>query len=137
MYHAASVTTATSPMRIGVASLASSPAGSVNAVKAAKVDKTVDAAHPSAVQRAAPSAPSSTQPNLPLGLLLTVNRPSASDAPASGDYADLENALRAGNLASAQQAYVRLQNDLVLAHPTQTASGSAVAATSASLDVVA
>jgi hypothetical protein len=68
---------------------------------------------------------------------LTINRPSANDAPASADYANLEDALRAGNLASAQQAYVRLQSDLLLAHPTQTALGSAVAATSAGLNVVA
>jgi len=138
MYHAASVATVTSPTRIGVAALAGSPAGSINAVKEVKA---ANAAHPSAVPRLVPSAPatapSPVQPNLPLGLLLTVNRPSANDAPASADYADMELALRAGNVASAQQAYVRLQSDLLLAHPTQTATGSAISPTNAGLNVVA
>jgi len=139
--HAANVATVTSPNRIGVATMSSVPAVSVNAVKTAK---STGAVLPSAVVQPAPNAPSTTQPNLPLGLLLTVNRPTVNDAPASADYADLQSALRTGNLASAQQAYLRLQSDLILAHPTQTATGngvtpaaSPVAATGSGLNVVA
>jgi hypothetical protein len=46
---------------------------------------------------------------------LSVNRPASQDIQASSDYDTMQNALRSNNLTAAQQAYLRLQNDLVLA----------------------
>jgi hypothetical protein len=54
---------------------------------------------------------------MPLGVLLTVSRPAAGNLLAGEDYSNLENELRSGNLAGAQQAYLRLQSDLMLPVP--------------------
>jgi hypothetical protein len=51
---------------------------------------------------------------VPLGVLQTVSAPASSDMVASLDYHDMRMALQSGNLATAQQAYLRLQGDLNL-----------------------
>jgi hypothetical protein len=66
-------------------------------------------------------APSGSQ-TLPLGLLMSVSQPSGSNFQAGVDYAELRNALRSDNLAAAQQAYTRLQSDLLLVNPSNSAA---------------
>jgi hypothetical protein len=73
---------------------------------------------------AAQPLPAAAQTNLPLGLLQSVNQPPANNATASLDYHDLRIALQSGNLAAAQQAYLRLQNDLTLPYPTLTGTAT-------------
>lgn len=51
--------------------------------------------------------------SVPLGILLAVPQPSASNTLATSDYHQLHLDLVTDNLAAAQQAYLRLQNDLV------------------------
>lgn len=64
----------------------------------------------------AQTPPANTQPGLPLGFLLSVSRPASSNTVANTDYLDMQNALHSGNLAAAQQAYLRLQTDLLAAY---------------------
>jgi hypothetical protein len=70
-------------------------------------------------------------------MLLTVTRPATSSTLAGTDYADLQNALRTGNIAVAQQAYIRLQNDLLLTQPAQAAAASSVTPIGGSLNEAA
>jgi len=134
MYGAVSVAAVTSPNRIGAAALSSAPTG---AAAAAKVVKVTGAGRLAGGSAAAHATTATTQPNLPLGLLLSTARPSATNSSAGTDYADLQNALRAGNLSAAQQAYRRLQNDLLLALPTRVASESTAASSGGGLNTVA
>jgi hypothetical protein len=67
----------------------------------------------SAAQNSQPSAPQS----LPFGLLESASQPSANNVQASLDYDDLRTALTSGNLTAAQQAYLRMQSDLLMSHP--------------------
>lgn len=71
------------------------------------------------------SSASSVNPQLPLGLLLSVSPPPSSNASASSDYVAMQDALRTNNLPAAQQAYQRLQSDLTL-DPAALAATSAV-----------
>jgi hypothetical protein len=76
----------------------------------------------SASPAAAQSTASAGAANVPLGLMLSVSEPSASNKLATADYQDLRNALLSGSVATAQQAYLRLQTDLLMM--TSTASGT-------------
>ena len=68
---------------------------------------------------AKPSQPATTSdPNLPFGLLQSATQPPASNAQASLDYDDLRLAMQSGNRTAAQQAYLRLQTDLSLSLPS-------------------
>jgi hypothetical protein len=75
--------------------------------------------------------PVGAQTAIPLGVLLSVSRPPSSESMASTDYQAMELALRADNIAGAQQAYQRLQNDLVLAQTSDAGTSSASAPNSA------
>lgn len=135
MQHAvANVASVTSPLKIGFMALPASP---VAATMPAKSTPKAMAARATTISTAPPSDAAGTQPSIPLGLLMAVQRPSADNATASTDYAALANALRSGNLASAQQAYRRLQNDLLLAGATLTASNNASAHAASRLNVTA
>jgi hypothetical protein len=67
------------------------------------------------------------QQTVPLCLLLSASQPPANDIQAIFDYHDLRTALQSGNLTVAQQAYQRLQNDLMMADPAATAIGTPTA----------
>lgn len=136
MHSAASVTSVTSPIRIGAAfrvSLASSTVKTVQSVKVGANSRPSTRAN----LPTAPSARSTMSSSLPLGMLLTVTRPATSSTLAGTDYADLQNALRTGNIAVAQQAYIRLQNDLLLTQPAQAAAASSVTPIGGSLNEAA
>jgi hypothetical protein len=57
-------------------------------------------------------------------LLLSVGQPSAGNVVASLDYQHMRMALNSGNLVAAQQAYLRLQSDLLLSSPAQAATAN-------------
>lgn len=59
-------------------------------------------------------AAAATQKDLPLGLLQSVSKPDTKNGQATLDYQTLRLALESGNMTAAQQAYLRLQNDLSL-----------------------
>ena len=71
-----------------------------------------------------PGPLSSTLHDVPLGTLMAVNEPSSGNARAALDYQELRIALESNNLAAAQKAYANLQNDLMLANPTQPTTGN-------------
>ena len=136
MHNAASVAAVTSPSRIGVASRVSRTVGLVNSGQSVKA---LGAVRASAGLPSSQNVPVTTSANgnVPLGLLLSVNRPSGANVQASTAYADLETDLRTGNLAAAQQAYLRLQSDLLLTSPAPAAAASAAAAPGGQLNTVA
>jgi hypothetical protein len=68
---------------------------------------------------------------------MSVSRPTTNNTEATADYQDLQSALRIGNLAVAQQAYVRLQSDLVLAQSAPAAAGITAGGASAVLNATA
>lgn len=106
---------------------------------AAAVSAAQSAAQSAATQStsAAATENSENNPNLPLGLLLSVSPPSAGNTSASSDYVVLQDALRSGNLAAAQQAYMRLQDDLQLDGAKAALTAAATATKSNPLDVTA
>ena len=59
-----------------------------------------------------------------MGLLESVTQPAASNAQAALDYHDLRTNLDSGNLAAAQQAYLRLQTDLLVGNSAQGNTGA-------------
>jgi hypothetical protein len=97
----------------------SSPTNAVEAVKAGS------RAPKSGIVPPAQTAPTVPQQNVPLGLLLTISPPTANNIQATADYKLLRGALQSGNLTGAQQAYLRLQSDVLLAYPTQSAPQTA------------
>lgn len=121
------------------ASFWSSAAGAVtqaaglDAVQPAKTSKNVEKAASPQPTPYTKSSDGAVNSHLPLGLLLSISPPSTSNAQASSDYVDLQNALRIGNLAAAQQAYIRLEGDLL---SSQAGAGAADTAGRA-LNVVA
>lgn len=74
-----------------------------------------------------------------MGLLLSVAQPSGSNRRADLDYQALRIALQSDNITAAQQAYVRLQSDLLLFHSAsaQPTQGSGVAGGSSQLNTTA
>jgi len=69
------------------------------------------------------SASAATPTDLPMSLLLSVSRPSSSNGSATTDYDAMQSDLRSGNLAAAQQAYLRLQTDLLMTQASSAAAG--------------
>lgn len=66
---------------------------------------------------------SSTAQGVPVSLLMSVSRPTGNNMRANLDYEALKEAMGSGNLTAAQQAYVRLQTDLLLATGGNAATG--------------
>jgi hypothetical protein len=71
-----------------------------------------------------PGQPSSTLHDVPLGTLMAVSEPPGGNARAALDYQELRIALESNNLVAAQKAYANLQNDLMLANSTPSATGN-------------
>jgi hypothetical protein len=127
-----------------VASVSSSPSGTLSAIRAINwigavySSLTVKSAGKTSQAKALPvsssTAPSGPQ-TLPLGLLMSVGQPSGGNARAGLDYAVLRNALRSDNLTAAQQAYTRLQSDLLLGNSANSTTADNVAGGSGHLDI--
>lgn len=81
------------------------------------------------------SAQPVAQKGLPLGILESANQPAASNFQANLDYDDLKTALQSGNLAAAQQAYMRMQSDVELPHLTDSITPATAEKTVAHLNV--
>ena len=142
MSSAASVTAISTPSRSGsatpVAQSDSAPtAPSVHSAQPVKAKDTVR--QNVSTQAAASASPptASANPNLPLGLLLSVGPPPSGNSVASSDYVAMQNALRTDNLVAAQQAYMRLQSDLQMDPTAEPATGAATSAQGGVLNVVA
>ena len=133
------VASATSPSRSVAAyhSIVQSKSSSVNAVNAAESAKAANGAPKTGITPPAQTAPTVPQQNVPLGLLLTISPPTANNIQATADYKLLRDALQSGRLASAQQAYLRLQSDVLLAYPTQSNPQAAAPQTGSHLSVAA
>lgn len=106
------------------------PASSVRGVKATGNTQASSSSSPTQ------SAPQSIGPNLPVGLLLSVSQPSSSNSTATTDYDQMQNDLRSGNVTAAQQAYLRLQTDLLMTQNAPVAT-EAAAGHAAGLNVTA
>jgi len=113
-----------------VASVSSSPSGASLAFRA--INWVASAATAQSVKQTGKTAPSQALPTsagtdsaapqtLPLGLLLAVNQPSGNNFRAGLDYAALRNAIKSNDLTAAQQAYGRLQSDLLFGSPSNSA----------------
>jgi hypothetical protein len=127
-----------------VASVSSSPSGTSAAIRAINwigslysvqiVKPAGKASQAKAVSSAKGTAPSGPQ-TLPLGLLMAVSQPSGDNLRAGLDYAALRNALKSNNLTAAQQAYTRLQSDLLLGNSTTSTAADNLTAGSGHLDI--
>jgi hypothetical protein len=129
-----SVSAVSSSSRSEFASRVTVQAVPVNSAPAVKATRSVSPTHNAPAAQSMPSrasAPVITQSNLPLGLLLTVRQPTANNVQAGEDYQNLQNDLRSGNLSAAQQAYLRLQTDLLMTNSAATtaSNGGALNAT--------
>ena len=79
-------------------------------------------------------APADSQ-TVPLGLLMSVSQPAGGNLPAGLDYDALRTALRSDNVTAAQQAYARLQNDLLLGSSSNFVAASNSMVGSGHLDI--
>jgi len=111
----------------------SNPVAAASSVRGVKAVGNTQASSSSSF---AQSVPQIIGPNLPVGLLLSTNRPAASNSTANTDYDQMQNDLRAGNVAAAQQAYLRLQTDLLMTQNAPATTGAA-AGNAARLNVTA
>lgn len=120
----------------GAAASIGNRGASVSPVRAPRVgDNASQAQVPAAPQ--VKTSPAAAAQNLPLDVLMSTSRPTAKSGPVVNDYEDLQGALRSGNLQAAQQAYLRLQHDLLLASPSEGTASTGTAGSSVSLDAVA
>jgi len=70
----------------------------------------------------------SLRPDLTAAVLSSVTQPSASNQLATMDYLAMRSDLNAGNMAGAQQAYLRMQSDAQLVQYGTAAAGSRLSA---------